>query len=100
MNFVHKKYDMITLRDNGSFKNEEKYKIYIGMGNNSLLVKSLIKRRFWWTIEDDYKKANFVWTQLKINNFYQFQIKSETYNIDSKIETNSDGIKPKKTKNK
>jgi hypothetical protein len=25
-----------------------KYKVYIGRGNNSLLVKSLIKRRFWW----------------------------------------------------
>jgi hypothetical protein len=25
-----------------------RYKAYVGKGNNSLLVKSLIKRRFWW----------------------------------------------------
>ena len=25
-----------------------KYKMYIGRGNNSLLVKSIAKRRFWW----------------------------------------------------
>jgi len=40
-------------------------------------VKSLLKRRFWWTAEDDYKKANFVWTQLKQNNFYQYEKKAE-----------------------
>lgn len=52
-------------------KNEEKYKFFVGKGNNSLLVASLLKRRFWWAYEEDYKKANFVWTQLKINNFYE-----------------------------
>ena len=34
-------------------KSEEpskKYKIFIGRGNNSLLIKSVIKRRFWWEI--------------------------------------------------
>lgn len=25
-----------------------RYKIYIGKGNNSLLIKSIVKRRFWW----------------------------------------------------
>ena len=24
-----------------------KYKVYVGYGNNSLLIKSLLKRRFW-----------------------------------------------------
>lgn len=31
-----------------------KYKVYIGKGNNSLLLKSLIKRRFWWDITDSF----------------------------------------------
>lgn len=54
------------------------------MGNNSMLVKGLMKRRFWWTQEEDYKKANFAWTQLKITSFYQLQKKSERFDIDSK----------------
>jgi hypothetical protein len=32
--------------------NIKKYKIYIGKGNNSLLIKSLIQRRFWLDIVD------------------------------------------------
>jgi hypothetical protein len=27
-----------------------KYKVFIGRGNNSLLVKSILKRRFWWEV--------------------------------------------------
>ena len=38
-----------------------------------MLIKSLIKRRYWWTVEESIGKANFVWTQLKVNNFYQLQ---------------------------
>lgn len=41
-----------------------------------MLVKGLMKRRFWWMQEDDYKKVNFAWTQLKITQFYQLQKKS------------------------
>jgi hypothetical protein len=41
-----------------------------------MLLKSLMKRRFWWTQVDDYKQANFVWTQLKINTYYQYQKKT------------------------
>ena len=48
----------------------------MGKGNNYLLVKSLLKRRFWWGEEEDPKKANFVWTQLKVNYLYQLQKKS------------------------
>jgi hypothetical protein len=32
-----------------------------------------MKRRFWWVQVDDPRSANFVWTQLKINTFYQYQ---------------------------
>jgi hypothetical protein len=28
------------------------YKAFIGPGNNYHLVKSVLKRRFWWTIVD------------------------------------------------
>jgi hypothetical protein len=46
------------------------YKAYIGPGNNSNLVKGILKRRFWWTIVDKPEDTNFVWTQLKINSIF------------------------------
>ncbi len=65
---------------------EDKYKFYVGKGNNSLLIKSLMKRRFWWTLEEDPKKANFVWTQLKITSLYEYQRKSEVKHLYYKSE--------------
>jgi hypothetical protein len=65
---------------------EEKFKFYVGKGNNSLLIKSLMKRRFWWTLEEDPKKANFVWTQLKITSLYDYQHKSEVKHLYYKNE--------------
>ena len=73
VNFAHRIFDPLILTDNSDkYKAENKYKYYIGKGNNSMLIKSLMKRRFWWTAVDDPKEANFVWTQLKINFYYQF----------------------------
>ena len=44
--------------------NYAKYKVCIGKGNNSLLVKSLMKRRFWWEITDTMDSSvNFYWSQ-------------------------------------
>ena len=77
VNFAHRVFHPLILKDDPEkFKAENKYKYYLGKGNNSLLVKSLMKRRFWWAEVDDLKQANFVWTQLKINTYYQFQPKS------------------------
>lgn len=51
-----------------------KFKAYIGPGNNSLLVKSLIKRRnAWWTFTDRIDEAHLVWTQIKVNDYFQLQ---------------------------
>lgn len=49
INLAHRIYDPIALKDANTFKPEHKYKFYLGKGNNYLLVKSLLKRRFWWT---------------------------------------------------
>lgn len=43
-----------------------KYKYYIGSGNNCNLIRSLLRKRGWWSEVDHMNKANFVWTQLKI----------------------------------
>ena len=54
-----------------------------------------MKRRFWWTQVDDPRHANFVWTQLKINSFYQFQRKSYLYNKYDKIDDDFQFKEPK-----
>lgn len=54
-----------------------------------------MKRRFWWVSEDDSRKANFAWTQLKIMNFYQFQKKSGRFDVDSKADLGKDNQKKK-----
>lgn len=86
VNLAHRIYDPIVLKDANTFKPEQRYKFYLGKGNNYLLVKSLLKRRFWWTVEEDPKKANFAWTQLKINYLYQYEkktsIESKHYKLD------------------
>lgn len=76
LNLAHRIFDPIHLKEISTFKPENKYRFHLGKGNNYLLVKSLLKRRFWWTVEEDVKKANFLWTQLKVNYFYQFQKKA------------------------
>ena len=78
MNLAHGVFDPVKLQDLPN-RNEPKYKYYLGRGNNRELIKTLMKRRFWWAQTDNINEANFVWTQLKINSFYeqQVQIKRE-----------------------
>lgn len=49
------------------------YKAYVGKGNNSLMIKGILKRRNWWSICENQSEANFVWTQLKVNNYFELQ---------------------------
>lgn len=98
VNLAHRIYDPILLRDYSSFKPENKYKYYLGKGNNYLLVKSLLKRRFWWTLEEDPKKANFAWTQLKLNHLYQYQ--NKTANAQRHHKLDADYLPPESPKKK
>jgi len=45
------------------------YKYYIGRGNNSGIVRTALKSRFWWSMGefDDWSDYNFIWTQWKSN---------------------------------
>jgi hypothetical protein len=53
------------------------YKVFIGKGNNSRLLRGLLKRRFWWTVVDKLTDdVNFVWTQLKVPDYYEKQSSS------------------------
>lgn len=40
------------------------YKCYVGKGNNSILIRTLFKTRFWWLLHDkeEIEKVNFMWT--------------------------------------
>ena len=49
------------------------YKYFLGKGNNSIMLKSMMKTRWWW-VQTDSKDAgdlNFMWTQLKQNKFIE-----------------------------
>lgn len=48
--FTYKKFSPMIIKEISSttMRHEEKFKFYVGKGNNSLLIKSLMKRRFWW----------------------------------------------------
>ena len=48
-------------------------RFYIGRGNNSRLIKSIMGKRWWWKIETKEENANFLWTQLKLYSVYQSQ---------------------------
>ena len=99
VNFAHRIFDPLILKDDlEKYKSDNKLKFYIGKGNNSLLVKSLLKRRFWWVQVDDPKEANFVWTQLKINNYYQFQPRSGLAEKYDKLDEEHPYVEKKKKK--
>lgn len=41
------------------------FRFYIGSGNNSKLVKRVVKKRWWWIASDSIKDAQFIWTSVK-----------------------------------
>jgi hypothetical protein len=45
------------------------YIIYVGKGNNSTLIKNVVKNRPWWVVTEDRNDPtiNMVWTQLRQN---------------------------------
>lgn len=55
-------------------ENEGAYKVYIGKGNNSMLLRGLMKRRFWWTVVDKpTEDVQFAWSQIKDTTYLSFQ---------------------------
>jgi tubulin--tyrosine ligase len=51
------------------------FKVFIGPGNNKMLVKGLMKRRNWWSIVDKSDECHFAWTQIKIPDIFNCQKK-------------------------
>lgn len=63
----------VNLSNNLRITNEKTevrpYVIYVGKGNNSTLIKNIIKNRPWWQLTEDRNdpNINMVWTQLRQN---------------------------------
>lgn len=79
VNLAHRVFDpLIVIDPMQSQKSEKtitsKYHYYIGPGNNSKLIRALMKRRPWWSECQDCNEADFSWTQLKVPGLYAKQI--------------------------
>ena len=53
VNFSNNIYVSLELNKHDDISSVVRYKVYVGKGNNSLLIKSLLKRRYWWEITDN-----------------------------------------------
>ncbi|EGR29568.1 tubulin-tyrosine ligase family protein, putative [Ichthyophthirius multifiliis] len=63
------------------------YKAYIPKGNNDVLIRTCLKKRFWWSlIEKNNKKTNLIWTEIKQRNFYKQKDKKS----EKKLEINEE----------
>lgn len=62
-----------TLQAMSVDKQQMHFKVFVGKGNNSMLVRSLFKARFWWLLHDkeEMEKVNFMWTQCRKNQIMQ-----------------------------
>jgi len=52
---------------------QSQLKYFVGKGNNSKLIKTIMAKRWWWNLETKEENSNFVWTQLKIYSIYEKQ---------------------------
>lgn len=65
---IEKFWRCIINKSNGfEFASSGTYKVFIGKGNNSRLIKKLFAARPCWTLTDTLKEADFIWTQWKNN---------------------------------
>lgn len=82
VNLAHRVFDPLIIVELFSLTKLQKnmikrYYYYVGPGNNSMLIRSLMKRRSWWEETKNIDEAQFVWTQLKIPTLLE---KQQCYN--------------------
>ena len=76
LQFSHNIYINLDLKPEDINHKTRKIKAYVGSGNNSAMIRGLLKRRYWWTFSDDKSECSFVWTQIKINAIFEKQKRS------------------------
>lgn len=52
---------------------EQKVRIYIGRGNNSRLIRSIVNKRSWYQVSERIEESSVVWTQLKVQSAFASQ---------------------------
>lgn len=66
----------------------------MGGGNNSNLIKGLMKRRPWFQLTEKAQDAQFVWTQIKIPSIFANQSKRQNSILYSEEELKDLIVKP------
>lgn len=66
----------------GNDKQLPSYKVYVGKGNNSMLIRTLFKLRYWWLLQDKWENTNMAWTQCRKQEIFntfktKFQIEKK-----------------------
>lgn len=53
--------------------------MFIGRGNNSLLVKTIMKKKFWWQVTKNVNDTNinFYWSQNNLDMVHEVQKTSD-----------------------
>lgn len=65
---------------------DEPFKIFVGKGNNGNLIRSIIKKRFWFELTRNKEEAHFVWTQLKEEEVHARQNRQEEVKSEFALE--------------
>jgi hypothetical protein len=55
------------------------YKAFVGKGNNSILIKNVIKSRPWWILTQESTEVNFFWSQMKNPKFLESLKEGQTH---------------------
>ena len=63
VNFSNSIYVDLSLSGNANRYTKKTYKVFVGPGNNSELIRSVVKRRFWLELTTTKSESNFIWTQ-------------------------------------
>lgn len=85
MNMTNRMYRPLEFE---GYANPIKY--WVGCGNNSQLVRSILKKRFWMVAAVSPEEANFVWTQIKITRLFAFQASNTASGILEDLVVGSD----------
>ena len=55
-------------------------RFWVGNGNNSAVVKSVLKQRYWWQkgAREDFADCDFIWTAWKKQNHINYLMQNQT----------------------
>lgn len=59
------------------------------MGNNSAVVKSVLKQRYWWqkATREEFSECDFIWTAWKKQNHIDYLMANQKLYFDSNEDT-------------